>query len=386
VPINPITFPSIGSGPVQIVPSLSGQVNVYNGDLVNVLLVSPSQNPALTNAVPIQPLTNASIDGNQAQWAIALTGSCANVTVGNALQMSPSPAQVAAQIIAAGLAAQIAAAIATGNPLGTPGGVPLLGQPVQLYNYSIASIAANAHNVPILNAPAGQQVINMSNYLSYDLDAIVLCNAAETSPFALWVFNWCLDAGGSNIAYTEVWGAAATVAGLEMTGNGPVRAQYLSISLSIPGSTFPMQLSQFMLTATSRPFVGDNPDFRTNSSQPPGYAAPGLGANVGDNILGGITGAVNNIPANASANYVCGLFCGGINVNIQAVGLANVTYTPSIWLPGVGFIPISGSGAITNNASFAYTQVVRYPFIARFTSTNGAAQTLNFNVIASSRG
>jgi hypothetical protein len=101
--ISPVTL-SIGGQPTQIVRSGSGTVNVYNGDLTNVLLVSPDFSPALTNSVPIQPLTNATIDGTRAQYAVAQTGTCANVTIGNALQISPSPAQIAAQISALGLA------------------------------------------------------------------------------------------------------------------------------------------------------------------------------------------------------------------------------------------------------------------------------------------
>lgn len=393
--IDAITIPLIGSVlPAQICPSGSGTVNVYNGDVNNVLLVSPSQNPALTNSVPVQPLTNATIDGTKQQYGIALTGSCANVTVGNALQMSPSPAQVAAQISALGLATlaqQITQQTAIPTNISTTG-VPLLGAPASLYNYSNAAVPANTGATPVLNAPAGAAVVNMGNYLSYDLRAVVACNAAETSPFYLFRFDWCLDAAGASVAYTELWGIPSTVAGLTVIGNGPVRAQYLKVSMGTTGSSNTFNLSTFLLTGTSRPFVGDNPDFRTTSCQPPSnggnlFVANGLGGNIGDNILGGATSGAANLAATSTSLFVAGLFCGGVNVNlIPPVALANISYTPCVWLPGIGLIAVSGTGAITNPASFAYTQVLRYAVILRFVSTNGAAQALNFNVIAASRG
>lgn len=286
----------------------------------------------------------------------------------------------------AGLSTQIAALIATGNPSGAPGGVPLLGAPALLYNYSVTA-PANTGTTGILTQNGGAAVVNMGNYLSYDIDVVVQCNAAEPSPFVLWHFDWCLDAAGTVVAYSEAWGQPCSAAGQRMFGNGPVRAQYLKVSVGTTGSTNSFNINNFQLMATSRPYVGDNPDFRTNAPTAlPGFASNGLGANIGDGVLGGVTGAANNLPANSTTLYCSGLYAGGVNVNIlPPVALANVTYTPMIWLPGIGLVQISGSTAITNAAFFAFTQTMRYAFISRFVSTNGAAQSVNFNVITGIR-
>src|ERR1700729_361311 len=104
--ISPVTYQGIGSGSgFQIIPAGAGDVNVYNGDIINVLLVSPSTTPGLSNSIPIQPLTNATISGKTAQYASALTGKVAEVTVSAAI-LTPSPAQIALQIATLGLATE----------------------------------------------------------------------------------------------------------------------------------------------------------------------------------------------------------------------------------------------------------------------------------------
>jgi hypothetical protein len=108
----PTTYQNIkstGTG-TQIIQAGSGsQVLVYNGDIFNVLYVSPYSSPAYTNSIQIQPLTNAVIDGTRTQYALSApptpfpTGGSTNgivssVTVApGATSMTPSPAQIAAQ-------------------------------------------------------------------------------------------------------------------------------------------------------------------------------------------------------------------------------------------------------------------------------------------------
>jgi len=105
VQVNPVTYQNLGVvSAFQLIPAGMGSVNVYNGDTTNILLVSPSPTPQLSNSMPVQPLTNAEFSGQQgALYASAMAGTVATVTVSNA-QLSPSPAQIAAQISALGLA------------------------------------------------------------------------------------------------------------------------------------------------------------------------------------------------------------------------------------------------------------------------------------------
>jgi hypothetical protein len=112
--LQPVTYQQIGviTG-FQIVSRGSGVVNVYNGDLTNVLLVSPNPSPNLSNSIPIQPLTNGTIDGSHEQYASAQTGTVAQVTVSGATQLSPSPAQIAQQINLSGVSAALSNSVGT---------------------------------------------------------------------------------------------------------------------------------------------------------------------------------------------------------------------------------------------------------------------------------
>jgi hypothetical protein len=124
--LAPVTYQSIGvvTG-FLLIPRGSGQANVYNGDINNVLYVSQNPTPVPGNSIPIQPLTNATLDGSTALYASAAPGlPVANVTVSASSQISPSPAQIAQQIAGLGLATlaqQITQQTAIPNNISTTG-------------------------------------------------------------------------------------------------------------------------------------------------------------------------------------------------------------------------------------------------------------------------
>lgn len=108
--IAPVTYQNVGAqtGFLIVKRGQGTTVNIYNGDIANVLLVSPSPSPGLTNSLPIQPLTNATVDASSGQYASAMPGqTVSEVVVSAASQLSPSPAQIAAQISALGLATAV---------------------------------------------------------------------------------------------------------------------------------------------------------------------------------------------------------------------------------------------------------------------------------------
>jgi hypothetical protein len=107
--INPVTYLNIPSSvsatgtAFLLIPRGYPSVSIYNGDISNTLLVSPSPTPVLTNSVPVPPLTNAQFSGtNGPLYALAATNSVAYVSVSNAT-VNPSPAQIAEQIALYGI-------------------------------------------------------------------------------------------------------------------------------------------------------------------------------------------------------------------------------------------------------------------------------------------
>lgn len=278
-PIAPVTYEGIGTTlPIRIIQGGGqGSVNVYNGDILNTLLVSPSQNPALTNSIPVQPLTNATVDGTAPQYAVALSGTVASCTVSGAGQMSPSPAQIAAQISALGLATsnnqatQIVAETATaGNTgtvatntglLGTGIALPVgaakdvsvvqvnttLGTPAQ-HTDVVTTLPANiaATGVPLLSLPtasssqttktlAANTVVTWGPYnisqIGYDFFFSCYSNTPATATPVSVTINWIDSVSGVTCGSQTWWvlagGNLANIA--EWIGKGPVEANTVEI-------------------------------------------------------------------------------------------------------------------------------------------------------------
>lgn len=165
--IAPVTIESLGAGTGQlIVPANSGSVNVYNGDPSNVLLVSPSTNPQISNSIPVQPLTSAPIiSSRRAYYGAAESGqTIASVTV-SAAQLSPSPLQIAQQFASSG--------------------VPLIRKPVNA-NYSSQLSASGVFGGASTDLVANYTVGQMGVEILLSLEAIQLA----THPWVKLGFTW----------------------------------------------------------------------------------------------------------------------------------------------------------------------------------------------------
>lgn len=248
----PVTYGSVGQAPVQIVQAGSGSgINIYNGDIFNVLLVSPSQNPALTNSFPIQPLTNATVDGATALWAVAENGTCSPVTVGAASQMSPSPAQIATQINALGLMrdstghlingtlgvpAQTGDIAVVNTTLGLPSQDPTLTSGAQLAqgvtkSLSIVNVGALLASGAVGNRPfSGFYTINRPSY-SVQFSAVESI-AGNSSPIVINVAWW--DSVSGNQVAAETWCIVPGSPGNNhvVAGSGPTKGDLLSLTIT----------------------------------------------------------------------------------------------------------------------------------------------------------
>lgn len=179
--ISPVTYENIGSRTgFQVIPAGFGTVNVYNGDVANVLLISPSSTPGLTNSIPIQPLTNATISGNVAQYAAALTGTIATMTVSAAI-LTPSPGQIAAQISVLGIPP-------TDNPQ------PLNNSPV--FNQTIA--AGGTFTTPRMTVKQFQSWFGK-------MFATATASGTGTNPYTMMEMNWSVASDNFDPLRTEDW-------------------------------------------------------------------------------------------------------------------------------------------------------------------------------------
>lgn len=153
--LEPVTYQGIGvvTGFLAI-PRNSGTVNVYNGDITNVLLLSTSPTPVLSNSIPVQPLTNATIEGGKPYYASAQSGTVATVTISASSQISPSPAQIAAQIGALGLATSSNQVVQTGA-INNPGYGPAKDTSINALPVNVANQMAAQGLPAILSSQVG---------------------------------------------------------------------------------------------------------------------------------------------------------------------------------------------------------------------------------------
>lgn len=276
--VSPVTYRNIAaqSGFLLIKAQTKGTtVNVYNGDITNVLLVSPSPSPADSNSIPIQPLTNATIDASRAQYATAEPGQVvAQVVLSPSSQLSASPAQIAAQISALGLATavnqttqiagaddtnaylagtqagalisdfgisvaqdmlsanaavteEIAALLATGVPGGPIGGIPLLRYTNSLgFNTAGLAIAHSATTIivndALINQPGYEGLINV-NFPA----------GAGTLPFVTLLMQWLDTASGLSVDTEQfiLTGGNGPTNSLPFYISGPCRGDHVTISV-----------------------------------------------------------------------------------------------------------------------------------------------------------
>lgn len=409
--LKPVTIAGIGSQPVQIAPSNSGMVNIYNGDISNVLLVAPNWNPNPSNSYPIQPLTNGTVDGSSALYAVAQTGTVATATIGGASQLSPSPAQIAQQINALGLATatnqgtqigaangtnqflagsatgvlttalgrtlaqEIAGRIAGGSPAATNGGAPLLNMH-QLINQALG-----------VNVPAGTRTTLFTtgfNQPSWEIAVNLqwLVNAL-TQPNVQLLFEW-IDSASGIVLWTDAWFLPAAAAGGGQNvflGKGEALGNELQLSLANNDSTETVIVSA-TVWQTSQPDTRQ--DIRLSwlsTFSAPLFTAPDYW-NPSANLLSQRQNAAL-APAPASDVRLVPTFAGKVQLfGNTTSGTTDLSLT----------INDVGEGSMTNKAVFlinsdssghinASLTLPRSPCTVTMTNHNAAAQSVDWALV-----
>jgi len=365
--VSPVTYANIGfqTGFLLVKRQQQGTtVNVYNGDIANVLLVSPSPTPQTSNSVPIQPLTNATIDASQAQYASAAVSgqTVAEVVVSASSQISPSPAQIAAQISALGLATavnqvtqignqdntngylsgaqagalisdfgisvaedmlqanagvteQIAALLASGSPSGPIGGVPLLRYTQNLGMGTATPVAGAGGTATLLNAaPINQPSIEASFQLNYVSNG--------NTPFMTLLFTWADSQGNVTTKQVQyVMTIGPSTAPITYYFNGPCFGDLLTIvaTNNDPTAANTADLT-WAVNQTSHVYLTDKIiQYAYPATAPVGFTNPN-----GVPSVGMIATTVPTIAAGANSVRLIAVYNGKVGIAVDNLGGANV--------------------------------------------------------------
>lgn len=240
-------------------------VLVYNGDVNNVLLLSPFTFPVPMSSIPVQPLTNVVVKDDKKWYGIGQSGSIASVTVApEGTSMSPSPGQVAAQISNLGLATatnqgtqigqgttsnnllsgaspgalianagstighEVAALIASGSSTGTPGGSPLLHGKNVLMNFT-------GGNTFTLGPGASSFPFTTLTRPGYTIAIMATTPAGTAIPFVQIQTFWKDSTSGGTQVADEFWFIPAVTSGAGSYwhyGKGPTKGDQLTVGIT----------------------------------------------------------------------------------------------------------------------------------------------------------
>lgn len=415
--IAPVTYQNVGvqTGFLIVQRGSGDTINVYNGDITNVLLVSPNPTPSLSNSLPIQPLTNATIDGSRAQYASALSGTCSQVTVGAASQLSPSPAQIAAQINALGLMKDSTGQaintgvgstnVVLGTGIAIPVGAakdtsvnnPAYGPPTHTDTVTTNPLQT-ANNIASTGAPpiilstgtinTGTQVIAASGTYTnpvktmgqpgYEIFIQVKCAAASTVPIVQVILQW-VDSVSGQVVGTDHWYLAGGNAAFQQYyGTGPTKGNQLNLSVVNLDAANSTSISVILLQ-NSRTYMRD--DWRNSTYLTPPTFTNGTQDNSGNCVFSSFPSVAANgtvtrlMPIYSGVVQACFLTATGaasfsVNANLQAAA-AN----PQLSAGNVYF-----SNSIAAN-SFANVGFVLPRSPCEFVFVNGAtAQSLGITI------
>lgn len=373
--IAPMTYQGLGPGTgQQLIPAGSGTVDVYNGDIGNVLLLSPDRSPQLSNSIPVQPLTNAKIDASKrTYYGSALSGSIAAVTV-SAAELSPSPAQIAAQIALAGV-----------------GVIPV-------DNELVNATVGGTGQVSIASGASSQVYAGIPNAISYKMSISVLNGGAPTNPFCKVSFIW-KDAPGGNVLMIQQWivmttNAAPANANTLVGGRGPTEAPFLQVLVKNYDGT--AVTVDFTLTGSSRLITRH--DWRSVSNNITGtYTLGSIVASTPQSApavmyLGGSSGI--SVGASSSQYRLNALYTGSCQLVITALPAA--AYDITVNLSGIDSDllfplsdmnvfekeyagPVPGSGFVALEQSLI--ALPRAPTIIRLSNNTSTAITIGYTLL-----
>lgn len=415
--IAPVTYQNIGviTGFLIVQAGSGGNVNIYNGDITNVLLVSPSPTPSLSNSLPIQPLTNATIDGTKAQYASALSGTCSQVTVGAASQLSPSPAQIAAQIQALGLATEATQQLvktgvnstatnttgvakdtsvngvipavnapAYGPPTGgnvttdLPNNIANTGVPLLTKSTLVKNQGAISQNPGVSSNSATFSMTQPG----YEILLTIFATGNFLSSYHL-TMNWFDSATGLQTGQEDYWFIPGSGSGANahiIFGTGPTKGDQLVITSAVPATSSVAVSHQYVVLQNSRIPLTDF--WQTIQFNPAGVT----GAST--DVTAGILAASSfSVAANSTGTRLMPFFNGECSLwantasNTSDLDIQIVTFADGLQVGGSSPVTFEQK---TNANGFLYAESISLPAAqcqVILNNGNAAAKTCAFTVI-----
>jgi hypothetical protein len=372
VAMGSVTYLGIGSSTgFMIVGANVDTFNIYNGDTNNVVLISQAQTPQPSNSLPVQPLTNATVNGPGPWYASAAAGAIASMTVSPGSQLSPSPGQVAIQT---SLQLQ---GILTSAPLYNVTNLVLpdedAGGNPQFQNLTPIT--------PVTLTGVGLVGTSIAFYSAYEVLARCLCAATAGTGACQVVLTWYNQVTDTVPLATVRWTVPANNPNAVNTvGNGPQRGNFLAVqvaSLEALG-TATTTLSKFSLTGSLRQAQNDN------------WQSDGVifGGNVSSaKTFSNQLCIVNNAVVPASGSIIRGilLYAGKVKLFAENPGATGtlIGTISQVAPPGGqiwhGAIPQNGTGSAPTLADLIFD---RTPMQLAVQANTAVAGNVNVSIIA----
>jgi len=295
VPITPV-----GKQPVRVARSEDAGV-ILNRDQVNPVFYGRDANEATQSVAsvldPGASITTAA--GGSEVWVVALTNNVDVDFIPNGGQWTPSVlnATVAGSVNILGTPSVNVAntpnvnasisGVANVNINSQSAALDVSAQTVNIdpaNGFIPAGLIAQLANTGVTNISAGNLgvnvsggIVNVTNYLSYDLVFTAFCNSQSTAGAPMTgqiLLVWYADAGGTIPIYQEryyTWLGNSLANTTPVFGTGGMHGPYMAVFVSNPVGSVAYTMQQFVLWGTGRT-AANNSEWR---QAPPGQISSG---------------------------------------------------------------------------------------------------------------
>lgn len=359
---------------IRLISQGDGSTILKNLDLLDTVWLNTDSGVAVAGngSIPLQPGGSIILDGAICDtWGICPAGQTATVAI--------IPGGEFYADGAAFIAAQIAAS-----------GVSILANPQPVFNISATPVSLPTSGVQQFIPPAnavtlgnGQPGGFVGNFLGYEFNMVVTCNAAEVAgTFTLVKIDFFELQTDTTPIDTIFWQVAAAAAGKTTYGKGPMRGQYAQISM-FNGST--SALSQ---TLTSMRWYGSGRSYNHDDWRD---------VNAGNDTTGGFKQTLGNMQQNQVAadnllangagtvlNRLCNNFAGRAKLFLNITGLTTkqVLFQLQDAAGNGGQLDRIFLGDASTQIYSAEYVLDHCPMLLSFTNSSGVPATISYSLMA----
>lgn len=364
---------TIGSSPVQLIEIDDPPTIIQNLDTLNTLTLGSDSgvSPDRSGSFPLQPGGSVTLDGSVCPtYGICPIGQTASVIkIPGGLNFAPGPATIAAILSASGI-----------SLLANPKAVFNITSPVALPTNGSQQFITPLGSVNMGNNNPG---VYVGNFLGYEFSLVTTCNTAETSgTFTLVQVDFFENQTDTVPIDSIRWYVSAATAGKTSYGKGPMRGQYMQISM-FNGTTAALSqsLTSMRWNGSGRSYQRD--DWRDINSG--NVTTGGFKQTAGDmqrnqvfadqSLLNGAGTVLNRLGNNWAGRTklflnVLGLTTKQVLFQLQeAAGLG-------------GQVERVFLGDAATQIFEAEYILARVPYLMTFTNSSGVAATISYSLVA----